>query len=125
MEEFAAVVKERAAAYRTNHVMIPMGGDFTYQAAEIYYANIDKLVSGFRKYKPEINVIYSTPSCYINAVHEEVVNGDINLELKTDDFFPYASDAHSVWSGYYTSRPNSKRNERMANNLLQVRFLLP
>lgn len=33
---------------------------------------------------------------------------------------PYASASNSYWTGYYTSRPNSKRLERMGNNLLQV-----
>lgn len=39
---------------------------------------------------------------------------------KDDDFFPYATDPHSYWTGYYTSRPSLKRSERLGNNFLQV-----
>ena len=27
---------------------------------------------------------------------------------KQDDFFPYASDPHAYWTGYFSSRPTSK-----------------
>jgi lysosomal alpha-mannosidase len=39
---------------------------------------------------------------------------------KTDDFFPYATEPHIVWTGFYTSRPAFKGYERHANNILQV-----
>ena len=39
---------------------------------------------------------------------------------KTDDFFPYATDPHSIWTGYFTSRPVLKRYERYSNNVLQI-----
>lgn len=39
---------------------------------------------------------------------------------KTDDFFPYGSDAHSYWTGYFTSRPALKYMVRQASNLFQV-----
>lgn len=39
---------------------------------------------------------------------------------KSDDFFPYASDNHTFWNGYFVSRPTLKRFERMGNNFLQV-----
>lgn len=63
-----------------------------------------------------MNVIYSTPSCYLKALHE----ADIAWPTKSDDFMPYASDAHAYWTGYYTSRPTSKRFERMGNQFLQI-----
>lgn len=65
----------------------------------------------------DVNIFYSTPSCYLKAVH------DANLQwtTKEDDFFPYASDPHSYWTGYFSSRPTIKFFERMGNNLLQVR----
>ncbi len=39
---------------------------------------------------------------------------------KIDDFFPYADDPHSFWTGYFTSRAAFKGYERYANNILQV-----
>jgi lysosomal alpha-mannosidase len=63
-----------------------------------------------------VNVFYSTPSCYVKAVHD----ASQTWTTKQDDFFPYASDPHSYWTGFYTSRPTLKRFERLGNNFLQV-----
>lgn len=65
-----------------------------------------------------INLFYSTPSCYLKAVHDE----DENMEwpVKSDDFFPYATMKNSYWTGFYSSRPTLKRYERLGNNFLQV-----
>lgn len=30
--------------YRTNNIIVTMGGDFTYQNADIYFKNMDKLI---------------------------------------------------------------------------------
>lgn len=63
-----------------------------------------------------VNVIYSTPSCYLKALHE----ADVAWPTKSDDFMPYSNDPHAFWTGYYTSRPTSKRFERMGNQFLQI-----
>lgn len=39
---------------------------------------------------------------------------------KDDDFFPYASDPHAYWTGYFTSRPAIKRYEREASAFLNA-----
>lgn len=75
---------------------------------------------GFKRFRPGINVIYSTPSCYLKAVNDYANQHNVSFEVKTDDFFPYANRKNAYWSGYYTSRPNSKRLERIGNNILQV-----
>ncbi len=64
----------------------------------------------------DINVFYSTPSCYLYALNK------VGKEwtTKSDDFFPYASTPLVYWTGYFTSRPALKRYERYANNILQV-----
>ena len=59
-------------------------------------------------------MFYSTPSRYLDAVKNK------SLEVKTDDFFPYADCPHCYWTGYFTSRPALKRYVRKNNNLLQV-----
>lgn len=63
-----------------------------------------------------INVFYSTPTCYAQSV----INTKTEFPEKTDDFFPHANDVHSYWTGYFTSRPTFKDFIRWAGNVLQV-----
>ncbi|EFA08765.1 lysosomal alpha-mannosidase [Tribolium castaneum] len=116
---FSQAMDQFKEYYKTNNILLPMGGDFTYQAAEINFSNIDKLIKGFQGHK-KYNVFYSTPSCYIAAVNEEVNRKGIKLRTKTDDFFPYSLTRDAFWTGYYTSRPTLKRFERVGNNILQA-----
>ncbi|KAF2883456.1 hypothetical protein ILUMI_22698 [Ignelater luminosus] len=121
VNQFHDYILKQKVNYKTPNILITMGGDFTYQAAPMYYKNLDKLIKGFKRFKGDtINMIYSTPSCYIKAVNDYARSHNLDFERKTDDFIPYASDQHTYWTGYYTSRPNSKRFERQGNNLLQV-----
>nr|CAI5853429.1 unnamed protein product [Callosobruchus analis] len=121
--EFFALLDNMTKVYSTNNLIITMGEDFTYQAAEIWYTNLDKLIyyaNLKQKEGSKYNLIYSTPSCYVKAIHEESVREKKKWLVKTDDFFPYASDPHAFWTGYFTSRPTIKRFEREGNNYLQV-----
>jgi lysosomal alpha-mannosidase len=63
-----------------------------------------------------VTAFYSTPSCYLYALNK----ADRTWTSKSDDFFPYASSPHGLWTGYFTSRPAFKRYERYSNNVLQV-----
>mgnify|MGYP005981058755 FL=1 len=67
-----------------------------------------------------IKVFYSTPSCYTKAVNDFANSNNYYLDVKTDDFLPYATDGYGYWSGFYTSRPSTKRFERQGNNFLQL-----
>uniref|UniRef100_W8C2M5 Alpha-mannosidase n=2 Tax=Ceratitis capitata TaxID=7213 RepID=W8C2M5_CERCA len=105
--------------YRSSHVLIPMGDDFNYQNAAMNFKNMDKLI----KYANErqslgskVNLFYSTPACYLKAIHQD----PLTWPLKTEDFLPYSTDWHTYWSGYYSSRPTQKRFERDGNHFLQV-----
>ncbi|XP_032680589.1 lysosomal alpha-mannosidase isoform X2 [Odontomachus brunneus] len=117
IEVFLKYAFEQARHFHTNNIILTMGGDFTYQYAEMYYMNLDKLI----RYTNErngstVNVLYSTPSCYLKTLHDK----NLQWPTKSDDFFPYASDPHSYWTGYFSSRPTVKYFERMGNNLLQA-----
>lgn len=61
-------------------------------------------------------MFYSTPSCYLKSLYDS----NITWPTKSDDFFPYASDPHAYWTGYFSSRPTIKRFERVGNHFLQV-----
>lgn len=44
MEEFIAYAEEQSQFYATDHVIIAMGQDFSYQQADMWYKNLDKLI---------------------------------------------------------------------------------
>ncbi|XP_034669856.1 lysosomal alpha-mannosidase [Drosophila subobscura] len=119
VDDFIAYADKVAAKFRTTHIMIPLGGDFQYEDAHINYKNMDKLikyVNARQANGSHYNIFYSTPGCYLNSVHK----GLQSYPNKTQDFFPYASDSNSFWTGYYTSRPTQKRFERDGNHMLQT-----
>ncbi|XP_034247480.1 lysosomal alpha-mannosidase-like isoform X3 [Thrips palmi] len=118
-KEFIALARVQAANYTTGNVIMTMGEDFQYQAADMWYLNLDKLIRYINNHQTaeeKVNLFYSTPSCYLKAVHDS----NNTWTTKEDDFFPYASDPHAYWTGYYTSRPTIKYFERLGNNFLQV-----
>ncbi|XP_049819132.1 lysosomal alpha-mannosidase [Aethina tumida] len=123
--DFTKIIEDAIKHRPTNNLLLTVGDDFKYESAERTFNNVDQLIAGFKKYNPkindkEINLIYSTPSCYAKAVNEFVIANEQTLQVKTDDFFPYADSANKVWAGYFTSRPTSKRYERVGNNYLQA-----
>ena len=46
-----------------------MGMDFNYQAAHAWFLNLDKLVRLLPEAEPGLAVFYSTPACYLAALH--------------------------------------------------------
>mmetsp|Transcript_17308 Transcript_17308/g.26701 ORF Transcript_17308/g.26701 Transcript_17308/m.26701 type:complete len:139 (+) Transcript_17308:527-943(+) len=50
------------------------------------------------------NFKYSSASEYLSVLNNE----KIKFSTKTDDMFPYSMGPKGTWSGYFSSRPNSK-----------------
>ncbi|XP_060711191.1 lysosomal alpha-mannosidase isoform X2 [Hemiscyllium ocellatum] len=116
---FNQTAYKQATHYRTNHIIMTMGSDFHFQDANMWYKNLDKLikyVNAAQETGSNVNVLYSTPSCYLY----ELNRANLTWSVKSDDFFPYADGPHQFWTGYFTSRPALKRYERLSNNFLQV-----
>lgn len=89
--------------------------------ANMWFKNMDKIRNYFNSNESiGLNILYSTPSCYLRAVHDAAQAAGRSWTTKTDDFFPYASDPHAYWTGYFTSRPALKGMIRQANSLLQA-----
>lgn len=42
--EFVNFIETQSELYRTNNIILTMGGDFTYMEAQVYYENLDKLI---------------------------------------------------------------------------------
>ena len=116
--DFISYVRNQHKYYSSNHILLTMGMDFHYQAAHTWYKNLDKLIAYINTNLGEsekLNLMYSTPLCYIKSLNEQ----DLAWPTKDDDFFPYASDNHAYWTGYFSSRPTSKRFIREASGYLQ------
>ncbi|XP_060838044.1 lysosomal alpha-mannosidase-like isoform X2 [Rhopalosiphum padi] len=118
-QRLIAYATNQSSHYRTNHIILTMGDDFQYTDAAVNFYSMDKLIKHINSKQAsgsKVNAIYSTPSCYLKAVNDQ----KITFPTKQDDFFPYKSDKHSYWTGYFTSRPTQKYYERRGNNHLQA-----
>ncbi|KAI1305362.1 Lysosomal alpha-mannosidase [Halotydeus destructor] len=115
--DFMKAVYDQRDHFQSSNIMMTMGSDFQYQNANTWYKNLDLLIKYVReRHGSEVNIFYSTPSCYLYALNQ----ANQTWPTKGDDFFPYASDPHAFWTGYFSSRPATKYYERRANNYLQV-----
>lgn len=118
--EFIEYIRSYAANKALNHILIPLGGDFHYSAAGQNFKNSDKLIKYVRAEAPDINIFYSTPSCYQAAFYQGSKTKSMRIPEKYDDFMPYDHMDSVWWSGYFSSRPSVKLIERDIVNLLQV-----
>ncbi|XP_037300756.1 lysosomal alpha-mannosidase isoform X2 [Manduca sexta] len=122
VNDFIAQIERQAKYYDHDNIMVTMGGDFTYQSAANWFVNIDKLINHVNTHPAnlsDINIFYSTPSCYLKAIY---LYGRRDKAVFTEkgDHLPYASDTTTYWTGYYTSRPSLKYLIRRAHVFLQV-----
>ncbi|KAG0549849.1 hypothetical protein BDA96_01G289800 [Sorghum bicolor] len=123
VNDFVAAAIAQANVTRTNHIMWTMGDDFSYQYAESWFRNMDKLIYHVNK-DGRVHALYSTPSIYTDAKHLS----NESWPVKYDDYFPYADSKNSYWTGYYTSRPTFKRYVRVQSGYYlaarQIEFLV-
>jgi hypothetical protein len=108
-----------AKHFRTNHLLVPFGQDFAYLNAQKSFKNLDKLIKHMNAKYPDMNLFYSTPYEYIDAIHAS----EVELPTKYDDMLPYADQPHAYWTGYYTSRANFKNFVRETSGLLNAASL--
>jgi alpha-mannosidase len=103
--------------------LIILGDDFEWENAQIGYMQIDTLIDELKRKNTAPNnsyvgtqshinsytVKYSTPRKYVEAVKQEL---GANLKTFKGDFFPYIDELSHIWTGYFSSRPNFKRQIR-------------
>eukprot|EP01102_Stenamoeba_stenopodia_P015593 TRINITY_DN5339_c0_g2_i1.p1 TRINITY_DN5339_c0_g2~~TRINITY_DN5339_c0_g2_i1.p1 ORF type:complete len:739 (+),score=160.21 TRINITY_DN5339_c0_g2_i1:334-2550(+) len=117
-ETFAQEMYNRSLVYQTDQIFVTFGCDFRYQNAIMNFLNMEKLMQYINNNSTfNMTLKYSTPSIYLEAVHS---TPNLELPLKQDDFFPYSSQNHTYWTGYFTSRPAFKGYVRTRSNLYQA-----
>mmetsp|Transcript_29548 Transcript_29548/g.45023 ORF Transcript_29548/g.45023 Transcript_29548/m.45023 type:complete len:142 (-) Transcript_29548:1902-2327(-) len=110
-------LEEYVKNYATDQILLLFGGDFQYMNAEYNFKNIDKMIHTMNAdYGDKYEFKYSTPSEYLMAVN--ALNH--TWPVKTDDMFPYSNTPRDYWTGYFTSRANSKGEVRRGSHNLHA-----
>jgi hypothetical protein len=100
--------------------MIPMGDEFAYENAYVTFLSMERVLDFINKnYKNlNINFKFSTPSEYIKAVKKDV---DITkLSQYQGDFLPYQDKQGNVMSGYFSSRPDFKKEVKTTSSINHI-----
>ncbi|SPQ93940.1 Alpha-mannosidase [Plasmodiophora brassicae] len=117
-DELAAELRRRMTAYRSPHLLVPFGDDFKFRNANLQFRNMDQLIDYIND-NPEryqMRLQYSTLSDYFGAV----AASNAKFATVQGDFFPYADNDDSLWTGYYTTRPFLKRISRTVSAALRA-----
>lgn len=113
---FVNYTQELSKHFRTNHLMIPMGGDFRFMNAHLNFVSMDRMINYINTNYPNVTVMYSTPGMYIDALYA----ANISWPTRYDDMFPYADHPEDYWTGYFTSRPGAKWQVREGQAFLHA-----
>jgi hypothetical protein len=117
-DEFMKILMQRASYYQTPHVMVPMGGDFTFQNASMQFRNIDRIMEHVRGH-PEVyssaTLKYSTPTEY-----KEAVLGAIDKMNHQLPVIHGGVDMQPLLAGYYFQNPNLKQKLRSLEIVLRT-----
>ncbi len=107
-----------------NVLLVTLGDDFRYQdmnEARAQFENYERLMD-YMNLDPSLNVEikFGTLRDYFELLNQK--NKEQNRQLKTfsGDFFTYADRQDHYWSGYFTSRPFSKRLDRLVEHYLRT-----
>ncbi|KAN0009894.1 hypothetical protein ACTFIU_007204 [Dictyostelium citrinum] len=126
--EMIELARNRSVFYKSPHVLIPMGGDFAYRNAYKSFEQMDQLVASINGHHAngESNVIcqYSTLADFFSETIDWHNQNKVSFNYYDGDFFPYADDSNTYWTGYYTSRPLLKGYERHVSSKLRSAEIL-
>uniref|UniRef100_U5EZM2 Alpha-mannosidase n=1 Tax=Corethrella appendiculata TaxID=1370023 RepID=U5EZM2_9DIPT len=118
--------RKKSVLYKTRSVLIPLGDDFRYTQStewEAQRTNFEKLFDYINN-EPNLNieVKFATLQEYFDSMRNEMAVE--KFPSLTGDFFTYADRDDHYWSGYYTSRPFHKRQDRILMNYIRSAEML-
>jgi hypothetical protein len=69
-KDFEKYLNQMADNYQGNHMLVPMGCDFTFANARLNFENMDRLIQYFNEHNTaNITLMYSTPGKYLDSLH--------------------------------------------------------
>ena len=108
--EYIQCMETMAETYQFDNVLVTWGFDFAYWDAENTYGLLSDIIAYLSAQEANFDIKHSTVGENLAAVQQEIQQKNINLTVFNEDFFPLEQMFEdSFWSGYYTSRGNSKR----------------
>ena len=108
--------QKKAALYRSNTVLSPLGDDFRYMdsvEAEAQYTNFEKMFEYINANVPGVTAQFGTLSEYFHSVM-----GQFAVPILKGSFFTYSDREQDYWSGYFTSRVFDKALDRKLERVL-------
>ncbi|MED6292897.1 hypothetical protein CHARACLAT_005315 [Characodon lateralis] len=112
-------IKQRAAWFRTNHVLWPWGCDKQFYNSSVQFRNMDPLMTYINQNSKELGVTvqYATLGEYFQSIHQSNLTWDIR---GSKDFLPYSTEPYQAWTGFYASRNVLKGVARRASSKLHA-----
>lgn len=107
---------KKAALYRSDTVLVPLGDDFRFRSkseAEAQFVNLQKLFDYMNSNIVGMNVKFGTLSEYF-----ERVTSQVKAPFLKGSFFTYSDVDEDYWSGYFTSRAFDKGLDRRLERIL-------
>jgi hypothetical protein len=105
----------------TVHLAWQMGTDFNYMQSEMWFSQMDALISAVNANQSRVHLLYSTPRNYMDAKLAQRTAWPLKPPALPDglstDQFPLANNPHWLWTGYFSSRPALKHLVRYASSL--------
>eukprot|EP01112_Ceratiomyxa_fruticulosa_P009601 TRINITY_DN2513_c0_g1_i1.p1 TRINITY_DN2513_c0_g1~~TRINITY_DN2513_c0_g1_i1.p1 ORF type:complete len:1175 (-),score=244.78 TRINITY_DN2513_c0_g1_i1:43-3567(-) len=119
--------KQKAAFFKHNHLLVPLGDDFKYKTLDMTVKIMDQYqflmdyINSDRSLN--VNIKFATLSDYFDNV--AAWESDQNQQQPafpsyTGDFFTYNDINDDYWSGYYTTRPFTKGLSRSTQSTLHT-----
>ncbi|XP_005744980.1 epididymis-specific alpha-mannosidase isoform X1 [Pundamilia nyererei] len=110
-------IKQRAAWFRTHHVLWPWGCDKQFYNSSVQFNNMDPLMKYINQNSKEfgVTVQYATLSEYFQAIYQSNLTWEVR---GSEDFLPYSTEPYQAWTGFYASRNVLKGVARQASSKL-------
>uniref|UniRef100_A0A4W6CRT5 alpha-mannosidase n=1 Tax=Lates calcarifer TaxID=8187 RepID=A0A4W6CRT5_LATCA len=112
-------IKQRAAWFRTNHVLWPWGCDKQFYNSSVQFNNMDPLMKYINQNSKEfgVTVQYASLSEYFQAIYQSNLVWEVR---GSEDFLPYSTEPYQAWTGFYASRNVLKGVARQASSQLHA-----